>query len=111
MVGALSIDKIALTQKVLATFAVKAFVHIFIDIAFSQHLAEYFLHHFLVARLSSPNEVIVRNKQSLPGLLESASHFINEILRRFAFCLGCFLNLRAVLVNSGEEKYVTTSQA
>ena len=65
----------------------------------------------LVPRLGGPDEVVVRDLEQLPGLLEPSGHLVDPLLRIPLLALGLLLHALSVLVHSDHEPHFVAAQS
>ena len=105
-VRAVAVHQLMLGPEGFAGHAVPAFVILFINIPLIVDLLHHSLHHFFVALLGGADKIVVGHFQPFPQALESSHdpvHIFNGSDSQF---FRLTLDLLAVLIAAGEEKYI-----
>ena len=101
-----SVYKLGFCKEGLAWSTVHSLVLSFVDVPFCIHFLENLLYLFLMVCICGTDEFIIGCVHQIPDILDLTGYVINEFFRCNT-CFFCFqLNLLAMLVSSGLEKYV-----
>ena len=105
-VGAVAVHQLMLGPEGFAGHAVPAFIVFLVNVTFIVNLLHHSLHHFFVALLGGADKIVVGNLQPFPQALERGHDFIYIFNRGDTQIFRFALDLLAVLVAAGEEKYI-----
>ena len=101
-----SVYKLGFCEEGLTWSTVHSLVLSLVDIPFCIHFLENLLNLFLMVFICGTDEFVIGCVHQIPDALDLTGYVINEFLRCNT-CFFCFqLNLLAMLVSSGLEKYV-----
>ena len=107
----LAVHQLGLGPEGLAGSTVHALVSTFVDIALVIQLLENLLYLLLMVIIGGADEFIIGSVHQIPDPLNLTGHIVHEFLRSNACLLSLQLNLLAVLVGSGLEKYVVALES
>ena len=105
-VRAFAVYQLGLGEERLTGSTVHSLVVALIDIAFGVHFFENFLNLFLMIIIGGADEFIIRSVHEIPDPFDLRRYVIDKLLRSNAGFLSLQLDLLAVLVGSGLEKYI-----
>ncbi|VWM24417.1 Uncharacterised protein [Collinsella intestinalis] len=101
--GLVGLVDLGLGEEGLVRHAVPAIVAALVDVAGLLHALPQVLHGAFLARLGGADEVVVRDLQLLPQLMEVRSLRVAPLLRGHTVLFGGLGDLLAVLVHAGEK--------
>ena len=110
-VRTLAVHQLGLGPEGLAGSTVHTLVSALVDIALVIQLLEDLLYLLLVIIIGGADEFIIGSIHQIPDALNLAGYIVHEFLRSNACLLSLQLDLLAVLVGSGLEKYVVALQS
>ena len=107
-VRAFSIYQLGRGPEGLTGSTVHSFIGTFVNISLVVHIFEDFLYLFLMIFISGADEFVIRSIHQIPDLFNLICGIVNEFLRSDASFFCFQLNLLAMLIGSGLEKYIVT---